>query len=799
MPSSDLYSHPHTPLVKHLREVASLCGRLSHSKAIAFDRLGIAPETFYAFITTVGLAHDFGKATSYFQAYLASEGGSYRRPPEANHGLLSALFTYYALTKSFKGGVTGVTRYLPFIGYLIVKRHHGNLKDARDEINEVLVKDTVTIIDNQIRSLDGHAVRALYESLAPELCAEEFLTAYRGLIGEIRSERRGFYKWLKTCKMLDVCVLTLLSYSILISADKTTASGLEIERNETALHQDLVAEYRTKRLWDQNDDEIGRLRNDIYHEAMATVDAISLSERILSFTAPTGSGKTLTALAAALRLRQRVFEQAGYYPRIIYSLPFLSIIDQNFAVFEEVLRTGGIERDSSVLLKHHHLGEVFFEVAESEFMEDQAQFLIEGWNSEIVVTTFVQLFHSLFTNRNQALRKFHNIVNSIIILDEVQSIPHKYWKLLDDFLRVLGDCFNTYIILMTATQPLIFNETVSELLPHKDRYFERLNRVDLIPSIAPPTSLDAFKRVVSDAIDEHPTKDFLIVLNTINSAREVYETLKDADRPAPNGEYFYLSTHVTPRQRAERIAAIRTGSKRKVIVSTQLVEAGVDIDVDFAFRDFGPMDCINQVSGRCNRNSRKKGRGTVRVYTLLDERGRPFHTYVYGALLTEKTKKTFADFHDDVATREAIAEPQFLRLITDYFARLKAASSDDAALLLLDEVKNLNFQQVYEKFKLIDEEGYEKVDLFVELDDRASELWNAYVEIRSVEDRFERKRRFLKIKRDFYDYTISVPRDHVSQDLMDYEWLGRIPRGLLDTYYDGDTGFRPSREGLMVL
>src|SRR5450830_506841 len=139
---------------------------------------------------------------------------------------------------------------------------------------------------------------------------------------------------------------------------------------------------------------------------------LSLDNNIYSLNVPTGTGKTLTALSFSLKLRDKIKTELNFMTKIIYSLPFLSIIDQNFKVFEDVFKNvQGYTPTTDILLKHHHLSDIFYETnGNVEYDTSESLLLIEGWNSEIIVTTFIQFFHSLISNKNRSLRKFHNII-----------------------------------------------------------------------------------------------------------------------------------------------------------------------------------------------------------------------------------------------------------------------------------------------------------------------------------------------------------------------------------------------------
>jgi CRISPR-associated endonuclease/helicase Cas3 len=351
--------------------------------------------------------------------------------------------------------------------------------------------------------------------------------------------------------------------------------------------------------------------------------------------------------------------------------------------------------------------------------------LIEGWNSEIIVTTFVQLFHTLISNKNRSLRKFHNVANSIVILDEVQSIPHEYWLLFKELTSSISKHLNTYFIFVTATQPLIFDESkgeIIELVENKKEYFKQFDRIRL-HYLPEPLKMEDFKEKVRQDIEIDIDKDFLIVLNTINATKEVYKHLISPKNA--NTEYYYLSTHITPKERLERIQQIKNSKKRKVIVSTQLVEAGVDIDVDVVYRDMSTLDSINQVAGRCNRNYAIQKKGEVKIFTLRDDR-QEYYKYIYSSFLIDKTKEILS------GTR-IIEENQFLELNNKYFQKIKETQSNDKSRDLLQALNTLNYRCIQKSFHLIESE-YQKIDVFIELDENAHRVWQKFQALYEIKD-----------------------------------------------------------------
>jgi CRISPR-associated endonuclease/helicase Cas3 len=281
-------------------------------------------------------------------------------------------------------------------------------------------------------------------------------------------------------------------------------------------------------------------------------------------------------------------------------------------------------------------------------------------------------------------------------------------------------------------------------------------------------------------------KDFLIVLNTINSAKNIYDHISGLN--LENTKMCYLSTSVVPKERLKRINQIKkakgSDGPRKVIVSTQLIEAGVDIDADRVYRDFAPMDSINQVAGRCNRGSSKKEKGLVSVFILKDDR-KEFYKYIYDPFLIDKTLEILRPF------KGPIKESKFLELNSKYFQAVKRGMSERDSKDSLDCIIGLAFKDLSEKFKLI-EEDIPMVNVFVELDEEAERIWKQYRDLRLEKNNLERTKRYLKIKKCFSDYLISAPKKFSGPLLIDDSNIGHISRAELDNFYDKMTGFKRS-------
>ncbi len=805
LPSYKLRSHPDKLLIDHLQRVGDLCSNTIEEKALNIEEADLLKEAAYI----IGITHDMGKATRFFQEYIMEKDEKKKRSLKAkdvtHHGLLSAFFTYAVIKEylSQTGRKGGLADYLPVLSLLAVKRHHGNLLNAMDEVKDIDAdkEKILKLAEEQIGSMEDR--KEEIQLLLPTLLARMNINIkididniinyiLNGALKDIRRREKSLVRALSESGNLYPYFISQFIYSALLDADKTDAGlgGVNLDRID--LSSVLVDDFRAAKGFSTSKNNLNSLRNQIYEEAMERIKGWDLNEKIISLNVPTGTGKTLAALSLSLKLKERLENERNIKPRIIYALPFLSIIDQNYRVFEEVILKPSASQDSRMLLKHHHLADVKFKIEESEYEVDKSLLLLEGWNAEIIVTTFWQLFNTLFSNRNKQLRKFNKLANSIIILDEVQAVPHQYWPLIHDSLKLLAEKFNSYIVFMTATQPLIFDEAkgeIKEIAQRKDEYFRGLNRIELVPRIEKAMALDEFKALLERDLNEKSDKDFLIVLNTIGSAQEIYRFIQAL--PLEDTKTVFLSTNIIPKVRLERIDEIRKSSKdaprrRKVIVSTQLIEAGVDIDADIVYRDFAPLDCINQVAGRCNRNSSKDEKGTISIFILKDER-KEFYKYIYDPFLISKTL-------DILPKKGSIKESEFLELNNRYFRAVKRGMGDADSKEIMECIAALAFKDLSAKFKLI-EDDYPRVDVFIELDERSEEIWSQFRDLQKEKNHLERTKKYLKIKKDFSEYVISAPDKYAHNLIMEDLGMGYISRDELPNYYDDEIGFMRAGAG----
>lgn len=758
-PSSDLYSHPGVLLEDHLTTARE------RAQMFFEEWRSVLPPELGEVIKVAALVHDIGKATRYFQDYLHApeeKRRAFKYKEEVRHSLFSAVCAYY-LTRR----LPGVDELYPVFAFLAVRRHHGDLGWVLNDI--VFNEADALLLLRQLEGVEADRFAILAQKLGLADLTKETLKHW---FSEFSRDARKIKRRLRGLDGSPYNYLLLnFIFSLLLDADKTSVVVRDhaVFNRRTVGGVELVENYRGRVGFPAT--PLNEMRTRVYYETLAHPPDPDV--RIYALNIPTGLGKTLAAFAFALKLRQVLESRFFTKPRIIYALPYLSIIEQTVERLKAVFAANRITPDSTLLLEHHHrAGLVYHAPYDDELEFNAAELLVEGWNSEIVITTFVQLFHTLFSNRNRSLRKFHRLAGAIIILDEVQAVPTKYWLLLRETFRTLAERFNTYLIFVTATQPLII-EDARPLVKNFTDYFAALDRVVLKPRIAPEMGVADLLSMVDFADDRR----YLFVLNTIACAREFYNLLVARGIPAT-----YLSTHVVPKERIRRIEEIKQG-RHRVAVTTQLVEAGVDIDFDIVVRDIAPLDAVIQAAGRCNRNGFR--RGEVYLVKLKDENGRPFASYIYDHILLDITESLFRG-------KSAVREREFLELIEIYYRALQEKKSQDESRKYLEAINRLHYDSGEEEVKISDfrliEEKEEKIDVFVELDEAAGAVWQRYIEISKLEDFFKRRQEFDKIKAEFYQYVISVPRTAENLPPGDGE-LRYVGRNLLDDYYHPATGF----------
>jgi CRISPR-associated endonuclease/helicase Cas3 len=403
-------------------------------------------------------------------------------------------------------------------------------------------------------------------------------------------------------------------YSCLVDADsRSTAIHDKKEPAESPARPSIIecaeyfqTKYRSK-FNNAEPTELNRIRREVYEKCL---EKARQPQGVYRLTAPTGSGKTYALMAFALEHAKK-----NELERVVVALPYTSIIDQNAKVYRDYL-------PKEALLEHHSGVEIDPTEEDSSEQSRRRREAAATWEQPVIITTTVQLFESLFSNKRSRCRKLHNLTNSVIVLDEAQTLPPHLLEPTVDLLNMLVKHFGVTVVLSTATQPALGPESSlrvklkepAEILDNPTQYFRDLERVTYQLDDREMT----WKELAED-IRKEPR--ILVVLNRKKDAVNLWKELKDL-------EPYHLSGLLCPAHRKEKLAEIKPKLKngqKCCVISTQVVEAGVDLDFPVVYRAFGPLDRIVQAAGRCNREGRSQ-KGFARVF-LPSEGGAPRGEY----------------------------------------------------------------------------------------------------------------------------------------------------------------------------
>lgn len=547
--SSKAEAESGTLLVDHLRDVGGRAERLA-------GRGGEPTVTEIARIA--GELHDFGKVTPYFQYYIAKDPKG--DPVLKNHSPLGALAVYHVLDER------GYSEEIALVGLIAIAKHHGILPNVAEYVNDTALGAVRgKTITKQLKAIDM-ATRetadeiltrasdgatdwaAFYERASDgtlQAAINDQITGRKGQLSETACSET-FYDWI------------MQIWGALVIADKTSAAGIptaayggtHAESKAVQTHVDkLQAEAKAKvgpegippelrELNDYRDQARGSIVRNGHRIARAANGAGWIGE----ITLPTGLGKTL----AALHLAHVIGEEQDEATRIIYALPYTSIIDQTATVIEDVFDA---DKTGDELTIHYHLEEVVTTIDEYEKRREalgrdpdeyahEEYLAAKGWNSGMTLTTFVQLFESLVRPSNQQAMKLPSLYNSVIILDEPQTLPLDWWRLIRRLVETITEEYNATVISMTATQPKILTASTCEFDVHQlvddpDQYFELVERVEyqydhsLEAYLEDPetentrTHMAASEMIIGNITADEPTG--LAICNTVKSARQLID------------------------------------------------------------------------------------------------------------------------------------------------------------------------------------------------------------------------------------------------------------------------------------
>ncbi|HBM74614.1 MAG TPA: CRISPR-associated helicase/endonuclease Cas3 [Clostridiaceae bacterium] len=606
-----------------------------------------------------GILHDMGKETNKFNSYIhysSMNPNDKSLKGSIDHSTAGAKFIYdnfYNINNPYQKLTAQIIS-------LAVCSHHGGLIDCLDP-------DGIDKFTNRMET-----EKEIYYDEAVSNYQDECLSMKQ--ISELfNKSEREIEVILKKINKIDISakfgqfaagMLERYLLSCIIDADRyDTYTFIEGKKQQRVIDKQI--------LWDELADildsklksypkvsKMDLLRNEV---SISCKNFASNCTGIYQLSVPTGGGKTLSSLRYALE-HARKFKK----DRIFYIIPFTTIIDQNARDIKNILG-----REDIILEHHSNL------VIDSSKYEDEDEIinaqenyklLTERWDSPIILTTMVQFLNTLFSGGTQAARRMHNLANSVIIFDEIQAIPIKCINIFNSAINFLSAICNSTIILCTATQPLLSITKMplklnrdADMVPNMHEKFAKLKRVRLIDKTADGCySSASLKDFILDRMES--AESLLAIFNTKNSAREVYKELKEANMCLPKEKrysIFHLSTNMCPFHRMSVIQDIekRLGHERIICISTQLIEAGINISFGCVVRSLAGLDSIAQAAGRCNRHGEKNCRD-VYIVNVEGENISKLTDIKVGQECTRRVLNEFKEnpgaFDDDLLSQKAM-------------------------------------------------------------------------------------------------------------------------------------------------
>jgi len=635
---------PPQPLMDHLKESA----RLASEFASTFNSSSWA----YA----AGMLHDIGKSTPIWQNYLKKKSGYDEEAHletklnKIDHSSPSA-----KLAEELLGG--GVGRILAYC----IAGHHAGLPDWIGSQSSLSFR---------LQNADMSCINYEYQH-------------------DIQVSRPSSPPWKFDNSGLDMSLWIRMLFSCLVDADfLDTEVYMEPDKAKTrggySSLTELLSQFNsymnemTKSALAGADTPINRARQRVLADCRS---AARLGPGFFSLTVPTGGGKTLSSMAFALEHAVKFGEK-----RIIYVIPYTSIIEQNADVFRKVFGEG------QVIEHHSNLDE--------NDSSPKSRLAAENWDAPIIVTTSVQFFESLFAAKPSRCRKLHNIVNSVVILDEVQLIPTEYLQPILAAMKLLCEHYKVTFVLCTATQPAFEIQddypqfpglpkgSVKEIIQDVPRLFRELKRVEVMP--VDTETVRTWKEIAEEL---KTYEKVLCIVSDRKSCRELHALM-------PDGTY-HLSALMCAQHRSERIAEIKEKVKMPGpvrVISTQLVEAGVDIDFPIVYRAMAGLDSIVQSAGRCNREGKfeitaKSGK----VIVFVSPRKPP-------AGILRKASETTARLLD-LGLKDPIDHAAFGPYFSELYWKVNSLDEKDVMKMLSPDMEDfgIKFRTAAEAFHIIDD------------------------------------------------------------------------------------------------
>ncbi|PKN68281.1 MAG: hypothetical protein CVU54_15475 [Deltaproteobacteria bacterium HGW-Deltaproteobacteria-12] len=621
-----------------------------------------------------GVLHDIGKYSEAFQDHVRSNFGE-NKPDHSSAGaqwILSQLCKW--AEQSNDAEIKRIAQLIArMISHCIVGHHAGLL-------NSISVGEGASLENRLAKKVDPYLDNIEPEILEKVDCLGKLLLSEENLDHICQWIDSDGYISGRDAYSLQFAIRML--FSSLVDADRLDsekAGNREQWETRISIKNDTLP-VLLKKLEDYlemlpSNGNVNKVRREVSEQCK---HAASSTPGFFDLTVPTGGGKTFASLRFALH-------HANTYGmrRVIYVMPYTTIIDQNADEFRKAL-----DDDSGHfnVLEHHSNMEPKKETPESELLAD-------NWQSPLVVTTSVHFFESFYTAKPSRCRRLHAIRQAVIILDEAQTVPIRYLKAVTWALEELVTNHNCTVVFCTATQPLLDSrrldadsqdnhrigvKNIRPIITAPEKHFIALNRVQVQPIDAkePLSVTDIASQVIKKA---NVMKSVLCIFNTKPTAKAAFKELKKNE--ILSARLWHLSTSMCPQHRKDVIEIIKllttycrkTGTKAPIVISTQLVEAGVNLDFDVVFRAMAGIDSIAQAAGRCNREGKMSNPGQV-YYFNAEENLRNLRDIAEAKRTGINTISALAG---DAALTQAEKEPIGLKAVEEYFQRLYWSRSDE--------------------------------------------------------------------------------------------------------------------------
>lgn len=716
VPNLTVYkSHPNKLLEVHINGVVA--------KTIKRTRSKIAELS--------AIFHDLGKLNLNFQRKLeANESVGY-----SQHSYISAFafLNWYVNNREDANKILGCTNHditkVKIISSIIL-HHHGNLPNMDQSLSTRAFEEMMIFLEKHSEDLpisEFLAQKMKFNHCPFDLSIKAW---YKSKIPNIDVGKDGRMQDIEYWQQdaLGNFLETQFSFASLIESDKRDAGNIETFNNNILLHHtntklNQSLNYIFSNFNSSNTNkQLNLVRSEIRKEATSNIlHLIKKGQRVFTLTAPTGAGKTFTLLDIARNI-QRVEPNLG----IIFALPYLSITDQVEQIIKELLQIDVLCINSKSI--NNRIEKVQAKLEEEQNIENLNELLIEDFiqttfDHPFIITTFVQLFETLLSNRNSTLLKLPNFANRIFLIDEIQALPPRLYIFFSAWLQEFCKRYNSYVILSTATMP---NLAIFEKPDLKDDQSYKLKNPQLffknyqIPKelLNPSKYFEntVFNRYQIKVMDVDYTIErlaeeikqtqlsVLVILNTIQDTKDLFEHVADL----PNT--FLLNTHFTPQDRLAKIEQVKflLQTEKVILISTQLIEAGVDIDFPIVYRDLCPLPSLIQSAGRCNRN-KKYDFGTVYLIQLINRNNKYSSELIY-----RNDAKIFLDFIRE-NIKGQIEEKQLFQIQRAFFEsiskNLEIGSYPEESMNLIQEINRAQFENVG-KFQLINNKSYGTVYQF---------------------------------------------------------------------------------------